>query len=116
MSLDISLKIDLLPTQEGEPERVYVFDENITHNLNRMASECGLYDCMWGAEDSGFTQASQLIEPLKKGIFELIDNKTKYLEFNPPNGWGHYDNLLAYALKLFWASKEYPEAKVRVRQ
>lgn len=102
MSLDITLYA--IPK---EPQ--VVFDLNITHNLGQMAIECGLYEFMWEAEDK---VAFELISGLEKGIQELESNPGKYKEFNPSNGWGTYENLLACAKGLLEACKENPNATI----
>src|SRR5690242_20071192 len=48
-----------------------VFDRNITHNLNAMAGEAGIYKHLWRPEELGITHARQLIEPLRAGL-ELL--------------------------------------------
>ena len=49
MSLDIDLFMDIDVGTE-ELHRVYLYELYITHNLNKMAVACGLYDFMWDAE------------------------------------------------------------------
>ena len=58
MSLDVSLYV-------GDDR---VFDANITHNLTTMADKAGIYGPVWRPEEVGIVVASQLIEPLRKGI------------------------------------------------
>lgn len=43
MSLDIDLFMDIDVGTE-ELHRVYLYELNITHNLNKMAASCGLYN------------------------------------------------------------------------
>lgn len=46
----------------------YVYDANITHNMGRMAGECGrLYEALWRPDEQGWTHARDLIEPLRDG-------------------------------------------------
>ena len=49
-------------------QQVEVFGQHTTHNLNKMAQEAGIYKHLWHPEELKITKASQLIEPLKKGL------------------------------------------------
>lgn len=104
MSLDVSLT-----NAAGEE----VFEYNITHNLNKMADEAGLYDCLWRPEEHGITKASQLIEPIEKGLAVLATDAAKFKTFEPSNGWGDYRGLLLFAVAYLEACKAHPEADVR---
>lgn len=97
-----------------EIDERYVYDANITHNMGRMARECGLYEPMWEAQDKGLTHASQLIEPLREGLARLIAEKDRLQEFNPANGWGDYDGLVRFTENYLAACEEWPDAEVRV--
>jgi hypothetical protein len=99
----------VLPDEEGE-----VYWRNITHNLGKMASEAGLYDAMWGAEDQGWTHAHDLIEPLRDGLATLQADPERFKQFNPANGWGDYEGLLDFAASYLAACMKWPDAEVRV--
>lgn len=71
---------------EGDYEEATLSNLSVTHNLNNMAKVVGLYDVLWYPEKIGITTASQMIEPLEKGIKELTATPKKYKAFNPPNG------------------------------
>jgi hypothetical protein len=95
-------------------EREQFFWKNITHNLNQMASEAGLYEAMWRPDEHGLTTATQLIEPLEKGLALLESDPARFESFNPPNGWGDYAGLLRFVREYLAACKQYPEATVYV--
>src|SRR5262249_54871683 len=97
----------------NEQESESVFEYNITHNLNKMASEAGMYEPLWRPEGIGITKASQLIEPLRAGLERLVADPNKYKAFNPPNGWGDYAGLVRFVRSYLAACQEYPEAEVR---
>lgn len=103
MGLSVYLKV-VQPTE--------VFGRNITHNLTDMARAVGLYEYLWRPEDLGITFASQLIEPLAKGLELLKRDKDDLLQYNAPNGWGNYENLLEFVEKYQAACVEYPDATV----
>lgn len=90
----------------------YVFDRNITHNLNTMAGEAGLYECLWRPDEIGITKAEQLIEPLSKGLALLESDPERFKAFNPYNGWGDYAGLCAFVSAYLDACREYPDAEV----
>jgi hypothetical protein len=80
----MSLDVYLMRTQPTE-----VYEANITHNLNKMAVEAGIYECLWRPDDIGITKAEQLIEPLTKGLALLKSDPRRFEAFNSPNGWGN---------------------------
>src|SRR3990167_8853705 len=60
-----------------------VYEANITHNLNRMADEAGLYEALWRPDEHDLTAAKQLIEPLERGLQALRADPEKFKSFNP---------------------------------
>ena len=105
------------PDFEPQPYIEYtdkVFNANITHNLYRMASECGIAKYLWDANEIGITKAKELIEPLTEGLKELKARPKSYKQFNPVNGWGTYENLVDFVGAYLEACKKYPEAKIEV--
>ena len=103
MSLDVSLTA-MRPT--------VVFDGNITHNLNMMAEEAGIYKHLWRPEEIGITLAGQLIEPLTAGLELLKSDPERFKKFNPENGWGHYEGLVDFVEEYLKMCIEYPDAEV----
>lgn len=95
-------------------EDTEVYWANITHNLGRMAGECGLYKPLWRPDEEGFTTAAQLIEPLREGLAVLRFDRERLIAFNPENGWGDYDGLLRFTEGYLAACEEHPEAEIRV--
>ena len=89
-----------------------VFDANITHNLNDMAAEAGIYEHLWRPEEIGITKAAQLIEPLRKGVALMKADPERFQKHNPKNGWGSYDIFVPWIEKYLAACEEYPEADV----
>jgi len=91
-----------------------VYRANITHNLNRMAQEAGLYEALWRPEEVGITTAQQLIAPLTAGLERLEADPAYFMTFNPANGWGSYEILLKFIQEYLFACQDYPEAEVSV--
>lgn len=115
------------------PDVVYensVFDYNITHNLGKMAGECGLYEVMWRPymlhpdfttevdeyefESNHTMKASDIEQKLSEGLKELVDNPEKYKEYNPENGWGSYEGLVKFGQNYLEAVKAYPDSIIEV--
>ncbi len=121
MSLDVMLRG---PKQSGSCEHCggtgkqdateYLFDANITHNLNKMAAKAGLYDALWRPERLAITTAGELIPVLEAGLKKLQDEPDYYRTFNPENGWGKYENLLEFTWNYLKACKENPSAEIVV--
>ena len=103
MSLDITL------TAVRETS---VFERNITHNLNRMADEAGIYGVIWRPEENGIETAAQLIEPLQTGLALLKDEPDRFKALNPPNGWGKYEGLVSFVEAYLAACIANPDATI----
>lgn len=61
-----------------------------TYNLRDMFVAC----MDWGFELDAFYPAQYVFEKLNRGISELIFNREKYDQYNPPNGWGSIDSAI----------------------
>lgn len=104
MSLDVYLDKD------GEQ----VYWANITHNLGKMATEAGIYECLWRPDEHGITKAAQIIEPLSAGVALLATQKARFEAFNAPNGWGTWEHFLPFCAKYLQACRDHPDADVSV--
>ena len=105
MSLDVYLKAI---------QPCVIYQRNITHNLNKMAMEAGISKELWRPDEIGVTKAKQLIEPLHEGLVRLLAYPVRYKKFNPENGWGDYDGLVAFVQEYLGACEKNPEADVEV--
>jgi len=105
------ITLGVYPDDEDGEE---VYWGNITHNLNEMAKEAGIYECVWRPNENGnnITHAHQLIEPLRRGIKFLKDDPKRFEKFNPSNGWGTYKGLVSFLEEYLDACEKYPSAKV----
>ena len=113
MSLDIEL-YKLVDVGNKEPEHVTFFDANVTHNLNKMAKEAGIYDHLWRSDEIGIYHAEELISPLSVGLQKMKSNPERFKKFNPPNGWGTYDLFLPWIEKYIEACKRYPKTLIYI--
>ena len=93
-----------------------VFEWNITHNLTNMAQAAGIYEPLWHPEkcDPPITTAKQLIGPLSVGFEKLVTGREFFLQFNPKNGWGTYENLVEFVGRYINACEDWPDAIVSV--
>jgi len=91
-----------------------VYTANITHNLNKMAAEAGLYEHLWRPDELGITKAQELIEPLREGLKALGSDPERFKALNPPNGWGTYEGLIRFVAGYLQACEQWPDATVRV--
>jgi hypothetical protein len=98
--------------RNDDSEEVQVFEGNITHNLNKMAREAGVYMAMWRPKEIEITTAKQLIEPLRDGLARLQTNPEHFRKFNPDNGWGTYEGLVDFVVDYLSACEKYPDAEI----
>lgn len=105
MSLDFYL-VRVQPTE--------VFSRNITHNLNKMASEAGIYEALWRPDEHDYQKAEQIIPILRKGLAILEGDPERFKKFNSPNGWGIYEHFVPFVKAVLEACEEYPDADIRV--
>lgn len=91
-----------------------VFEANITHNLNSMADDAGIYRELWRPDELGIKTARELIEPLRKGLDLLQSDPERFKKFNPTNGWGNYDLLVEFVGEYLTACEKWPDAEVSV--
>ncbi len=104
MSLDVYLEV-------GEES---VYEANITHNLNLMADQAGLYKALWRPEELGIVQAGELVAPLSLGLAVLKRAPARLYQFDPKNGWGSYEGLVKFVEAYLDACREHPDATVMV--
>ena len=111
MSLTVSLMV---------PQPVAVYDNNITHNLSKMASEVklsnglSLYDVLWRPDEHELELAEDIAELLDEGWNILLSEPDRFRQLNPENGWGNYDVLCKFVYEYRNACWEEPDATVEV--
>lgn len=111
MSLDIFLKEKPLD-YNGDSKTLY--HDNITHNLNRMATEAGIYEVLWRPDEHNYIQAKDIKEKLIEGFHKLLNGSEHYKKFNPDNGWGTYEGFLEFCFEYIKAINKYPESYIYV--
>ena len=108
---------------------------NITHNLNKMAEEAGIYNALWrpykllpsyplkfnnayddemAFEDNATVTTSLIIDPLELGLTLLKSNPKRFKAFNPDNGWGTYEILCKVTSEYLEKCKQNPNSIISV--
>lgn len=105
MSLDVQL------TDDAGNE---LFSANITHNLNKMATDAGIYMHLWRPEEIGITKARDLIEPVAAGLALMVAEPERFKALNPPNGWGSWKGFVPWIAEYLEACRTYLDANVTV--
>lgn len=109
----MSLDVYLVDNSKDEYSR-YLYSRNITHNLNTMADAAGIYEYLWHPDEIKIKKASELVEPLTDGLYRLRKLADHFRKYNPKNGWGSYEGLVAFVEEYLQACKDNPEANVEV--
>lgn len=103
----MGLDVTLLRTQSTS-----VYENGITHNLTTMADQAGIYKHLWRPEELEITTAGQLIEPLREGLAILTADPDHFRAFNAPNGFGVYEDFVAFVKSYLAACEQYPDATI----
>lgn len=99
---------------------VQVYEDNITHNLAHMAgevrlsNELTLYDVLWHPKEHNYTKASEIAPLLAEGLLILRSERDRLISFNPPNGWGNYENLVEFTQSYLNACLAEPNSEIHV--
>ena len=102
------------------PKPVSVYDNNITHNLSKMASEVklsnglSLYDVLWRPDEHELELAEDIAELLDEGWNILLSEPDRFRQLNPENGWGNYDGLCRFVYEYRNACWNEPDATIEV--
>lgn len=95
-------------------EREILYDSNITHNLNKMADEAGIYEACWRPEEIGATKAKDIIGKLALAVDLMKKEPERFKKFDSPNGWGKYEHFLTWVESYLKACEENPDATIEV--
>jgi len=111
----MSLTVNLMVTKP-----VSVYDNNITHNLGKMASEVklsnglSLYDVLWRPDEHELVLAEDIAELLDEGWNILLSEPDRFRQLNPENGWGNYNDLCKFVYEYRTACWNEPCAAIEV--
>ena len=105
----MSLTVYLIETRPVE-----VYENNITHNLGKVAREAGVYDALWRPEELDVKTARDLMPHLEAGLKALWADPPKFKAHSPENGWEDYEGLWEFVRSYWIACIANPDATVRV--
>ena len=98
---------------EKEIETNEFWHGNITHNLREMASKClaedgetTLCELLW--RDNPIDE-TKYVAQLYECLTVLREDSNFFKKFNPPNGWGTYEQLVKFVSSFIHAFIDMPE-------
>lgn len=100
----MSLDIDLIEYGES------MWSANMTHNLNKIAIEAGVYECLWRPDEIGVKYARDNISNLRFALGIFYSKYDELKKLNPSNGWGDIDGLIEVTQGFLRACMEHPNA------
>ena len=95
-------------------ERETLYNSSITHNLNKMAGEAGIYEACWQPEEIGATKAKDIIGKLALAVDLMKKYPERFKKFDSPNGYGKYEHFLPWVESYLKACEENPNATIEV--
>ncbi len=111
---DVICRCACCDNEHTRKETLSFFGANITHNLNQMAREAGIYKMLWRPEEIGITKASQLVEPLRAAVVLMRADPARFEKHNAENGWGTYKQFVPWIERYADACAANPDASVHV--
>ena len=111
MSLNVSLNVT---------QPVSVYDNNITHNLGRMAAEVKLsngrtlYEVLWLPDEHELVLAKDISEFLDEGLNILRSEPDRFKKLYPENPWYSYESLCDFVYKYRNACWDNPDAELSI--
>jgi hypothetical protein len=112
-----------IKNEKGEMEALWeteeYHDQNITHNLGKMADavkagKWTLYQLLWRPEEHDFvTLTPEYVEAIREGYEELSAHPEKYEQYNSSNGWGLYEHFVPWVKKWLDAISDIPADEMK---
>ena len=91
---------------------VRVYEGSISSFFTEMAGAAGVYRQVWRPEELGIEKASQLIEPLRAGIYRMEDSQKKFRSLNGTEKWETSDRFRQFLSEYLRACEQHPDADV----
>lgn len=85
----------------------------ITHNLVEMATVAGVHEALW-QDTEKYTRPRQIIPALEAGLAALEADPKRFRAFNPPNGWGSYEDFVEFVRELLQQCRQYPDGELSI--
>jgi len=112
MGLEVTIYVDA-DTGNEVPERIYLYEATVTHNLTEMAKKAGIYQALWRPKEINAVQAGDIVEILKNGLDDLKLRKDYFEQFNFHTGNGVYEDLVPFVEKYYNACIKNPKAFIQ---
>lgn len=88
----------------------YTLDVNMTSNLAAMWTRAGALLAEWDGR-----KAREILPGLQRAIDDLLERPEEYTTLQAKNGWGTYENCVAFLSKIRDACARNPKAILEVR-
>lgn len=88
----------------------------MTHNLNHMAGQAGIYEAIWRPDEIGVSLAGGLIEHLSEGLVKLKKDPEYFKQFDDSNGWGTYEDFVPWVERYLEACCKHPDARISIER
>jgi hypothetical protein len=114
----------------GKEYDSFLYQANITHNLNVMARVVSeeFYQALWhphklilGLEDDEYNDevgppilAQEIVTYIETGLETLKKDSEKFVRYNASNGWGTYETFVPWLEKYVKALKDNPNSLIMV--
>jgi hypothetical protein len=108
VSLDFYLEVPGCPHCGANGGSVY--QSNITHNLNSMFEEAGVYDILWRGDG---LRAGDVLPRLDHALTLMKAEPEHFRKFDAPNGWGTYAHAVPWLEDIVDACRKHPAATIR---
>jgi hypothetical protein len=89
---------------------IELHSQNITHNLNKMAQDAGIYDALWHPGE-GMT-AAKWAKIIKPAMIVMHESPDRFKAFDASNGWGTYGDFMPWLEQLLTACNKNPDSVV----
>lgn len=94
----------------------------MTYNCSPMFRQAGFYDAIKAPLDARMedkvvpaTMVKDVVDLVRAGLKDMIDNADDYRKLNPSNGWGDYEGALKFTKELLDACERFPDGIVDFR-
>lgn len=102
--------------------------DGMTYNLAGMFRKAGFYDAIKRPFDDyrdgnkgryppvvekGAVAVSDVVELVRKGLADMVENEDDYRELEPDNGFGDYPGALRFTRALLQACTKHPDAFIK---
>jgi hypothetical protein len=88
-----------------------VVSKNITHNVNGMWREAGIYEDLYRSEGK---TVSEILPNLEAGLALMKTEPERFKPHSASNGWGTYEQAVPWLEDFIEQIKEYPDGVIGI--